>query len=207
MSDWIRQEDTPDLLKFDSSFSSEDETIELESSDLDVESESLDKKPKDTLAKKFINLLGQGYKPGEAAKLVGTSIRGIMSQKAFRDKVKNLVDTYNLTPDIRRAMVRAGLNQIAMDGLNSTDPSEKKLALDALKVIGSDTEVGTNAPPQPAVQINVGNLEELFTKLDSVDTIDVEPVREKINAGNNTTVFDSTTISNLAPKIEEAEDN
>jgi hypothetical protein len=183
-----------------------EESLELESNIMSIEHEAFDKRLKDQLSKKFINLLGQGYKPGEAAKLVGTSIRGIMNQNKFKKDVQLLVETYNLPPDIRRAMVRAGMNQIVMENLKVPEATAQKLALDALKAIGSDTEVGINAPPQPGIQINLGNLTDVFAAFAKDDKMVVIDHKETED-GDSEAVLDAATIQLLAPETSEEETN
>lgn len=145
-----------------------------------IEVEAKNKPPKDNLSKRFINLIGQGYKPGEAARRVGTSIQGLMSDNKIKKQIENLAKNYHLTADVRRQLVRMSTTKILLDNIEG-DTNQQKLALDAAKSIGSDTEVGINAPPQPGIQINVGNLAGLFSSIDipqeeQETIIDIQPI-------------------------------
>lgn len=166
----------------------------------DIEHEAIDKKEKGTLAKKFINLIGQGYKPGQAAKLVGASVKGLMSSSRIQKEVKELLETYTLGADIRRQLVRAGMNQLAIENLGAD--GDKKIALDALKAIGSDTEVGINAPPQVALQINVGALENIFADIPEPDKIE-----EKKGEIIDVEFVDAGELQKLAPSEEQKEND
>lgn len=177
--DWI----TPGFIDIVEAADSKDsKSLTIEDFYCNIEVESKDKPAKDSLSKKFINLIGQGYKPGEAAKLVGTSIKGIMSDNKVKKQLERLAKDYRLSADVRREMVRMGMNKILLDNIDSSDINNQKLALDAAKAIGSDTEVGINAPPQPGIQINVGNLQGLFSAIEvpKEEVIDVNFTRSNL---------------------------
>lgn len=187
----------------------DESTIKIEDFYCDIEVVAKDKPDKNLLSKKFVNLIGQGYKPGEAAKLVGTSIKGIMSDSKVRKQIEGLLKDYKLQADVRRDLVRATTNKIVLENMDG-DPTQQKLALDAAKVIAADTEVGINAPPQPGIQINVGNLTSVFAALDDENkgdnVIDVVGRAEYPSDGGgmasiteaNTEVLDEEGIRRLA---------
>lgn len=215
MNNWL----TPGNLQTDNhikdSFIVEDNNLTIEEFSCNIELEAKDKPDKKLLSKKFVDLLGQGYKPGEAAKRVGTSIKGIMSDSKVSKQIKALVENYQLNADVRRQVARNIANKIALENMDG-DPTQQKLALDAIKVIGADTEVGINAPPQPGIQINVGNLSGLFANIEvpedlkeQENIIDVsrsEPLLqsflnsggETILEGNQTQILDAEGIERLA---------
>lgn len=66
------------------SYSEPEEELIIDNISEEIEHEVIEKKEKGTLAKKFISLIGQGYKPGEAAKMVGTSVKGLMSSSRIQ---------------------------------------------------------------------------------------------------------------------------
>ena len=199
-------ETTPEHIN-DNLESTEDELVIDNISGVSIEHEAIDKKEKGTLAKRFTELVGQGYKPGQAARLVGSSVKGIMSSSRVKKEVATLLETYTLQADVRRALVRAGLNQLALENLGAE--GDKKVALDALKAIGGDTEVGINAPPQPGIQINVGNLQSLFTDIPEPDKMGIEQKKDEVISAefidvtaDTTEVLDSEAISRLGEEIE-----
>ena len=52
------------------------------------------------------------------------------------------LDDYNLPADARRALVRAGLNKIAMMNDNPENPEQAKIAVMAYREIAKDSEIG-----------------------------------------------------------------
>ena len=143
-----------------------------ESFNVDVDIDSVDKRPKNALAKTFHELVGQGLKPHEAAKRLGHTMKGLMSNESFTKQVQSLIDTATLPPDVRKAMIRSGLNAIFMQNINQPDKESQKLAIEAAKVIGSDPDVGLNAQPQAGIQINLNTLSSVLDKLP--ETIDIK---------------------------------
>ena len=141
----------------------------------DVDIDNQDKKPKNALAKRFMDLCGQGYKPHEAAKLVGSTMKGLVGNDQFKRQVQQLIQTASLTPEMRKEMIRSGLNHIFISNINNPDKESQKLAIEAAKVIGSDPDVGLNAAPQAGIQIN---LNALGSVLEKTQTIDVKPIEE-----------------------------
>ncbi len=148
----------------------------LEPFPLDVETDHQNKAPKNGIAKRFLELTGQGYKAHEAAKLMGSTIKGLVGNDAFKRQVQQLIETASLSADLRKEMLRAGLNRIFMENVSNPDKESQKLAIEAAKVIGSDPDVGLNAQPQAGIQIN---LNTLSTVLDKIDVIDIKPIEEK----------------------------
>lgn len=205
----------PTIIKQDSN------VLTIEDFYCNIEIEAKDKPDKNTLAKKYLNLIGQGYKPGEAAKLVGTSMSGIASDNKTKKQLERLAKDYQLSADVRRALVRMGMNKILLDNIDSTDVNNQKLALDAAKAIGSDTEVGINAPPQPGIQINVGNLQGLFSAIEipKEEIIDVDFTRSNLGEirkddsertfavdGIETQILDEAGIKELIQQTREEND-
>lgn len=160
------------------------ETLETESSSeiqtgedlsVDVESDFQNKPPKTALAKRFVELTGQGYKPHEAAKLMGTTMKGLVGKEAFTKAVQSLIKEASMVPELRKEMIRSGLNKIFMENVGNPDKESQKLAIEAAKVIGSDPDVGLTAQPQAGIQIN---LNTLGTVLDKANVIDVKLIEE-----------------------------
>lgn len=150
----LNEEDSKDAVPYEIS----------EGFDLDIDATSENKPAKNTLAKRFMDLVGQGYKPHEAAKTVGTTMSGIMGNEAFKKQVKQLVESASMPNDIRKEMVRAGLNRIFMENVARPDSNSQKLAIEAAKAISSDPDVGLNAIPNPGIQININELDNVLAK-------------------------------------------
>lgn len=136
----------------------------------DVEIDNRDSKPKNAMAKRFTELITQGYKPHEAAKLIGSTMRGLVGNDQFKKQVQQLIETASLVPEMRKEMIRSGLNHIFISNINNPDKESQKLAIEAAKVIGADPEVGLNAPPQgTGIQINLNTLGNVLDKVEIID--------------------------------------
>lgn len=116
----------------------------------------------------------------EAAKEVGErQWKQFISREEVREAVKKIIEAHYLPPDARKMLVRAGFNQLAIEGLTSTDPMAKKVALDALKGIAADQEVGITQPAAVQVSIDLGALKGV---LESSDLPDVDLDGEVVEA-------------------------
>ncbi len=135
----------------------------------EVDIDNRNSKPRNALAKKFLDLCGQGYTPGEAAKTIGSSLKGLVGNDQFKKQVQSLIQTASLAPELRKEMIRAGLNQIFITNINQPDKESQKLAIEAAKVIGSDPDVGLNAQPQAGISINLNTLGNVLDKVQIID--------------------------------------
>lgn len=123
-------------------------------------------------AKKFVELVkDQKKSPEEAARILSLDLSTAGASEQMRLYTQKLLRSWAAGPDVRRELVRAGLNKIFMESLASGD---YKTALDATKQIGSDPDVGLNAAPQPIVNINIEAIEGIVSKMKPSDVIDAE---------------------------------
>lgn len=151
----------------------ENATTVVESEDAGVIEEVAirsDIKPGPTSAKtaqRFVDLMKTGYTPGEAARMAGrTSVRALMQDTGARKTVRALAEEYGMNDDVRKILVKFGLNKIAIDNLSKEDRDSQKLALDALKAIATDPDVGLNAAQANiGIAINLGDLGALLEKV------------------------------------------
>ena len=123
----------------------------------------------EVMAKNFVDLVQKGFTPGKAAKALGTSLGAIKENQDVRAVARKLMTQAYFPPEARKALVRAGLMHLALDNVFSPDPTEKKIALDALKAAGADVEVGvTGAMQQIGVGVNVdlSPLADVFKSLE-----------------------------------------
>lgn len=107
-------------------------------------------------AERFVELVKQGMPAGKAAQEIGTTVRDIMTSVQMKAAVEDLMATAELAPEVRKRMLKAGLNKIFMRTVDSDNPKVMKIALEAAKQIGQDE--GT-VPPEAGVTINLGDLE------------------------------------------------
>lgn len=108
-------------------------------------------------AQKFIALVGEGMAPHKAAKKLGTTVGAILSRSEMQDAITSILEVGGLKSEVKREVLRAGLFKIFVEGVVSTDPHLKKLALDASKQIAADPEIGL-AQAETSVQIDLGSL-------------------------------------------------
>jgi hypothetical protein len=131
-------------------------------------------------AKRLLDRVQSGSSLADAAK----AERMTMSQlkdpnNPVRASVEQLIGGYFLPPEARKQMVRAGLNKMFLDNVNSTDPGNAKLALDAAKQISLDPEVGLQADQSGGVIINIGDLEGVFKQLQASKAPEVSDGRPR----------------------------
>lgn len=117
-------------------------------------------------AKRLLNRVQKGESLSEAASAERMTVADLKDpDNPIRASIQQLIGTYFLPPEARKQMVRAGLNKLFADNINSADPADKKIALDAAKQIGSDPEVGLGGEAGGGVIINIGELEGVFQQL------------------------------------------
>lgn len=85
-----------------------------------------------------------------------------IAREEVREQVMKVIQGHYLPPDARKALVRAGFNKLAIEGLASDDPTSKKIALDALKSIAADQEVGINQNAAVQVSIDMTTLKDVL---------------------------------------------
>ncbi len=98
-------------------------------------------------------------------------------ENPVRASVQQLIGSYFFPPEARKQMVRAGLNKLFVDNINSSDPADKKIALDAAKQIASDVEVAINNDATGGIIINVGELADVFKQLASTEAPEIDDGR------------------------------
>lgn len=126
-------------------------------------------------AQRFVDLIKTGEKPWRAAEKIGTTLGRINTSTEMQAAIKGLLETATLSSEIRKAVVKAGLNKLFMENLGSDDPKDKKIALDAAKMIAADE--GMNTGTEVGVTFNLGELGPALEGL----TLDVKPQEIKEN--------------------------
>lgn len=109
-------------------------------------------------AKRFVELVQHGKKPGEAAKAIGTSLREINNSGTMKEMVARLTETASLPDAVRIQMVQAFLNQTVIQAAVSDDPEILKIGLQAAKQISQEVNIGLTQSDN-GVTINLGALE------------------------------------------------
>lgn len=128
--------------------------------------------PAKKMAGRFLDLVRSGERPGDAAHMLGTTLKEMDKSIAVQEALRELVP-YHMKPELRKEMVRMGLNKVFLDNIRSADKDYVKLALDAAKQIGSDPDVGLNAAPAGGVTIDLGSLGDLLSEKISPPTLDI----------------------------------
>lgn len=139
-------------------------------------------------ARRFLELVVAGEEPARAARKLHTKLQSLIRDDEVRLALKNLLEGSRLPADVRKEMVRAGLNSMFMRNV-SGKLKEQKIALEAAKQIARDPEVGLNLPPMGvAVPIDVSALGQMMSKmkpipgLEDILDVDSEDSEEKEDA-------------------------
>ncbi len=140
-----------------------DETVEV----------SVHQKPLEGLKiKRFLEMVEAGEKPGAAAKRLGTTVTQIMEEQGVRPAVKALLEQFGFNNAVRKEMVRAALNKIMMENVDSGTKGQK-LAIAAAKEIAKDPDVGLNAPPSTiGVQIDMTAFAKLARNVEPLEGLE-----------------------------------
>ena len=134
-------------------------------------------------AKRLLNRLQKGEPLAMAANAERMSVAELKDpDNPVRASVQQLIGSHFLPPEARKAMVRAGLNKLFLDNVSSADPADKKIALDAAKVIASDVEVGINTDNTGGVVINIGELADVFRQLATTPAPEISDGRPVLEA-------------------------
>jgi len=114
-------------------------------------------------AQQFGRLLKAGYKPGEAAHRLHTTVRELMSKEHTQNIVKEIVEGYTLDAAARKLLQRALVNKMVIE--NAGKEGDQKALVDALKLMADDSELEIKKPVTN--NFNVGLPSELKSFLDS----------------------------------------
>lgn len=116
-------------------------------------------------ARRFLELVEDGMTPSNAAKRLHSNLRNMNHNTDIRTGLRELVDNARFPAEIRKEMVRAGLNSIFLRNV-AGKLKEQKIALDAARQIAKDPEVGLNAiTAGPSVNIDLSTLGTLLEKM------------------------------------------
>ena len=123
------------------------------------------------VAKSIMELMVKhDVEPEKAAAMIGVS-KDAIPPEVFKQSVLDKIKNYALPSEAVRELVRAGRNQVIMEGL--VDGGDRKLALEAMKQSAGDPSVGLTAPPTPPVQISIGSLQAIIDKNKTLDESDI----------------------------------
>lgn len=115
-------------------------------------------------AERFVDLVKHGKTAAQAAQAIGTTVRALNTHSDMQDAIAALVSVGELPAEVRRKMLKAGLNKIFMEGVGSDSVKERKLALEAAKLIGQDPEISLTEGDGAKVVFDLGDLAEVFKK-------------------------------------------
>lgn len=117
-------------------------------------------------ARRVLERIGKGEKISEAMDAEHVDKKELATEDhPFRRAVQQQILSYSLPPDARRLLQRALVNKTMAKGLNSEDPGEIKLGLDAAKIAAADPETGLGGGDQGGLTINLGELAGVFKRL------------------------------------------
>lgn len=116
-------------------------------------------------AKRFLELISNGVLPNTAAENLNENLPELRKDATIRKGLKLLVEQSRFPAEVRKEMVRAGLNKLFMENINGS-LKEQKVALEASKQIAKDPETGLTTPNiGPQVHIDMGALTEMLQKM------------------------------------------
>lgn len=93
-----------------------------------------------------------------AAKKMSTSLRDLMPTADDKAEVQELIADWSMTPDKRASVARAAQNKLLMEAVNSDKVKDRKFALEVIKSIAKDVQVGmeSSGPGQLGEAIGAG---------------------------------------------------
>lgn len=141
------------------------EVIAVPVSELDV---TLKPKGGDTesRAERFLDRVQHGDMPAKAARAVGLSLRTINTSDEFKEALQRLMSMASLPGAVRAEMVRRGLDKTFLEGIESGDVEQKKLALAAAKLIAADPATGmAQQAAGPTVNVDLSGLADILKDL------------------------------------------
>lgn len=109
-------------------------------------------------ARRFVDLIEEGVSPGTAAARIGTTLKALKSGGDMAEAIRTLLEVGHVKAEIKKEVIRAGLFKTFVEGIMSSDPAEKKIALEASKQMASDPEIGLTKEADVSVNINLGDL-------------------------------------------------
>ncbi len=117
-------------------------------------------------AKRLLDRIKRGESLSDATRAERMSVAEVKDpHNPVRASIQQLIGQYFLPPEARKQLVRAGLNKVFIENVQSYDPAAIKLALDAAKQIGADPEVGLTTHETGGVIINIGELAGVFDQI------------------------------------------
>lgn len=124
----------------------------------------------DTVSERRAKRLLTRVKNGESLSAAANAERMRVSElkdpdSPVRRSLEQLMGQYFLPPKARAQMVRAGLNKVFLENIQSEDLAAQKLALDAAKQIAADPETGLTSQDAGGVVINIGELAGVFSQI------------------------------------------
>lgn len=121
----------------------------------------------EALAKKFSSLLKEGESLERAAKGTGSELKALLSMSEVRNRVTEIIENYTLPAQARKMWARAVANKILAETENVK--GAEKIALEALKFIGSDPEVGLQQANTVTVNLDRQALDKLLAEPVTID--------------------------------------
>ena len=132
------------------------------------------------IARKLVDLVKQGDTATQAASKMGIDLR---RNKRLREAMQALmVEAGGVPMAVQRELVRATRLKTMIDSIGHEELKERELGLKAANQIAGDPDVGLNQPPQVAVKVDFGALEDIFRALTTDDTEVVDAEFEEVQS-------------------------
>jgi hypothetical protein len=126
--------------------------------DIIVDAFEITADPRDTVekhtAKRFVDLVQSGLKPGIAAKKMQTTLRKIQGSEETKKEITKLLKSFGIAAEVRKEIAKAALNKLLIEALDSEDIDDRKLVFSVAKEIG--VQEGGPTEGGPSVVINLG---------------------------------------------------
>ena len=113
------------------------------------------------IAKKLAEMLYSGISKESAMKSLGVQPHEINMRELMIETNSFLLSTYTFPDEARRLMVKASLNKVLTEAIQSNDIDT---ILKASKQIASDPDVGLTAPPQNVINISLEKAQDALNK-------------------------------------------
>lgn len=111
------------------------------------------------VAERFVDLVKHGEKPGEAARMVGTTLREIGSRDDLKKFVSRLIGDFHLEAAVQKELVSAGLTKLFTEAVRSPDIEDRKLALAVGKQLSQNLGI---VAADGTVTVDLGSLGDVL---------------------------------------------
>jgi hypothetical protein len=116
-------------------------------------------------ARIYVELVKAGDTPSDAARKLHRKLSDLRMDEDFTRRAASIIENGYLPAEVRKALVRSGLNMRFVKGIDSDDPELRRDALTAAKMIAEDPEVGLKHTA-PAIEIDLTVLGDILAQVE-----------------------------------------